>query len=222
MIWCIQTYIIAYVKIRKNEDILSSMSNLQPNWCLKIDFQKVGQHAGGKWLFHDTKRRRDNQLQSLKLPCRHGLVRTNIFTKQQRHFNDERYYFQTYLTVFIQYTTKHSTFLHIHIYIYILTTLTMVFAQSDAWYESQFSVLSAIRQTTCKPIRGICINDVYGLLKMFICDIWYQHGPNFEFYNLNWYYSTWFQKQCNLSGLALLRCEKLFGPTATTKWKAVK
>ena len=37
---------------------------------LKFDFQKVDQHAGGKWLIHDTKRRKDNQLQSLKLPCR--------------------------------------------------------------------------------------------------------------------------------------------------------
>ena len=46
------------------------MSNLQPNWCLKIDFQKVDQHAGGKWFINDTKRRKDNQLQSLKLPCR--------------------------------------------------------------------------------------------------------------------------------------------------------
>ena len=54
----------------KNEDILSIMSNLQPNCCLEIDFQKVDQHAGGKWLIHDTKRRKDNQLQSLKLPCR--------------------------------------------------------------------------------------------------------------------------------------------------------
>ena len=43
------------------------MSNLQPNCCLKIDFQKMDQHAGGKWLIHDTKRRKDNQLQSLKL-----------------------------------------------------------------------------------------------------------------------------------------------------------
>ena len=46
------------------------MSNLQPNLCLKIDFQKVDQHAGGKWLIHDTKRGKDNLLQSLKLPCR--------------------------------------------------------------------------------------------------------------------------------------------------------
>ena len=46
------------------------MSNPQPNCCLEFDFQKVDQHAGGKWLIHDTKRRKDNQLQSLKLPCR--------------------------------------------------------------------------------------------------------------------------------------------------------
>ena len=65
------TYIIAYAKIqKKNEDILSSISNLQPKWCLKIDFQKVNQHAGGKWLILDAKRCKDNQLQSLKLPCR--------------------------------------------------------------------------------------------------------------------------------------------------------
>ena len=32
-----QKYIIEYVKIQQNEDILSSMSNLQPNGCLKID-----------------------------------------------------------------------------------------------------------------------------------------------------------------------------------------
>ena len=70
MIWCIKTYTIAYVKIQKNEDILSIISNLQPNCCLKVDFQKVDQHAGGKWLIHYTKRRKDNQLQSLKFPCR--------------------------------------------------------------------------------------------------------------------------------------------------------
>ena len=70
MIWCIKTYIIAYVKTPKKKDSLSIMSNLQPNCCLEFDFQKVDQHAGGKWLIHDTKRCKDNQLQSLKLPCR--------------------------------------------------------------------------------------------------------------------------------------------------------
>ena len=72
MIWCIKTYIIVYVNTHTHtqKDSLSIMSNLQPNCCLEFDFQKVDQHAGGKWLIHDTKRRKDNQLQSLKLPCR--------------------------------------------------------------------------------------------------------------------------------------------------------
>ena len=43
------------------------MSNLQPNY---FDFQKVDQHKAGKWLIHDTKRRKDKQLQNLRLPCR--------------------------------------------------------------------------------------------------------------------------------------------------------
>ena len=36
----------------------------------KLDFQKVDQQTGGKWLIHGTKRRKDNQLQSLELPCK--------------------------------------------------------------------------------------------------------------------------------------------------------
>ena len=31
---------LQYVKIQKNEDILSIMSNLKPNCCLKVDFPK--------------------------------------------------------------------------------------------------------------------------------------------------------------------------------------
>ena len=34
----------------KKLDSLSIMSNLQPNCCLKFDFQKVDQHAEGKRL----------------------------------------------------------------------------------------------------------------------------------------------------------------------------
>ena len=45
------------------------MSDLQPSCCLKVDFQKVDKHTEGKWLIHDTKLRKDNQLHSLKLPC---------------------------------------------------------------------------------------------------------------------------------------------------------
>ena len=50
-------YIIHYVK-----------PTAQP--LFKIRCQKVDQHTGGKWLIHDPKRHKDNQLQSLKLPCR--------------------------------------------------------------------------------------------------------------------------------------------------------
>ena len=39
------------------------MSNLQTYYHFKLDFQKVDQHTGGKWLFHGTKHR-NNQLQS--------------------------------------------------------------------------------------------------------------------------------------------------------------
>ena len=31
------------------------MSNLQTYNRFKLDFQKVDQHTGGKWLIHDTK-----------------------------------------------------------------------------------------------------------------------------------------------------------------------
>ena len=43
------------------------LTNLQ---SFKLDFQNVEQHTGGKWLIHGTKPRKDNQLQSLELPCR--------------------------------------------------------------------------------------------------------------------------------------------------------
>ena len=59
---------------QKKQDSLSIMSNLQPNCCLKFDFQKVDQYAGGKWLIHDNKRHKDNQLQSLKRKKKSGSV----------------------------------------------------------------------------------------------------------------------------------------------------
>ena len=46
------------------------MSDLQTYYHSKLDFQKVDQLTGGKWLIHGTKRHKDNQLQSLDLPCR--------------------------------------------------------------------------------------------------------------------------------------------------------
>ena len=34
----------------------------------KLDFHKVDQHTGNKWLIHGTKPHKENQLQSLELP----------------------------------------------------------------------------------------------------------------------------------------------------------
>ena len=45
------------------------MSNLQSNCCLKFDFQRVDQHAGGKWLIHDTKRHKDKLCNEIFLSC---------------------------------------------------------------------------------------------------------------------------------------------------------
>ena len=44
--------------------------HLPAYYHFKHDFPKVDQNTGGKWLIHDTKRHKDNQLQSLELPCR--------------------------------------------------------------------------------------------------------------------------------------------------------
>ena len=55
---------------KKQQKLFSRMSNVQTCYHFKLDFQKVDQHTGGKWLIHGTKRRKDNQLQCLKLPCR--------------------------------------------------------------------------------------------------------------------------------------------------------
>ena len=54
----------------QKQKIVFLMSNLQTYYQFKLDFQKVEPHTGGKWLIHGTKRRKDNQLQSLELPCR--------------------------------------------------------------------------------------------------------------------------------------------------------
>ena len=49
--------------------MLSIISNLQPNCYLKIDFQKVDQHAGGKCLIHDTKLRKDISCKAWNSPA---------------------------------------------------------------------------------------------------------------------------------------------------------
>ena len=46
------------------------MSSSQTYYHFKQDYQKVDQYTAGKWLIPGTKRRKDNQLQNLELPCR--------------------------------------------------------------------------------------------------------------------------------------------------------
>ena len=54
---------------KTTKKLFSFMSNVQAYYHFKLDFQKVEQHTGGKWLiFHGTKRRKDNQLQSPESP----------------------------------------------------------------------------------------------------------------------------------------------------------
>ena len=55
---------------QKQQKMFSLMSTLQNYYHFKLDFQIVDQHKVKKWLIHGTKRRKDNQLQSLDLPCR--------------------------------------------------------------------------------------------------------------------------------------------------------
>ena len=64
--------VLSYCEALKCETIkklYSLMSKLQTFYHFKLNFQKVDQYTGGKWLIHSTKRHKDNQLQSLELPC---------------------------------------------------------------------------------------------------------------------------------------------------------
>ena len=55
-------------QIKKNKKVV--FLYVQTKYHFKLDFEKVDQDTGGKWLIHGTKRSKDNQLQSLELPCR--------------------------------------------------------------------------------------------------------------------------------------------------------
>ena len=54
----------------QKQQIIVFLYNLQTYYHFKLNFQKVDRHTGGKWLIPGTERRKDNQLQSLELPCR--------------------------------------------------------------------------------------------------------------------------------------------------------
>ena len=59
---------------QKQQRLFSYMSNLQQTYYnFKIDFPKLDQHTESKWLIHGNKRHKNNQLQSLEIPCRISL-----------------------------------------------------------------------------------------------------------------------------------------------------
>ena len=65
--------VLSYCKMwnnQKQQKVVSFMSNLQTYYHFKLDFQKVDQNTGGKWLIHGTKHRKDIHLQSLEFPCK--------------------------------------------------------------------------------------------------------------------------------------------------------
>ena len=52
--------------MKTTKKLFSIVSNLQMHYYSKLDYQ----HTGGKWLIHGTNHHKDNQLQSLELPCK--------------------------------------------------------------------------------------------------------------------------------------------------------
>ena len=76
MNWCIMTFIVAYVKIQKKWRYTTQYVKPAAHLVFKNRFEMVDQHAGSKWLIHDPKRRKDNQLQSQKLHCRISKLRS--------------------------------------------------------------------------------------------------------------------------------------------------
>ena len=60
------------------------MPNLQIYYHLKLNFKKVDQHSGGKWLIHGTKRHRDNQLQSQEPPVEYPSREYKHYVKESK------------------------------------------------------------------------------------------------------------------------------------------
>ena len=71
ILWGIKIYAKRDNKTMKR--LFSIMSNLQTHYHFKLEYQKIDQHAGGKWLIHGTKHRNDNRLQSLEIPRKMSL-----------------------------------------------------------------------------------------------------------------------------------------------------
>ena len=48
--------------------LFSIVPNLQTHYHFKLDFQKVDQHTGGKWLIHSTKHHKGQSVAKPQTP----------------------------------------------------------------------------------------------------------------------------------------------------------
>ena len=60
----------SWTEARNNNEYMESHSKLTYQFSFKNVSRKVDYHAGGKWFIHGPKRRKENQLLSLKLTYR--------------------------------------------------------------------------------------------------------------------------------------------------------
>ena len=68
--------------VKNNETLLSFMSNLQTHYNIKLDFQKINQHAGGKWLILGIKHPKDNTGKDLNSPVEYTGRESRHVTKE--------------------------------------------------------------------------------------------------------------------------------------------
>ena len=69
IVWDVCNYLCKR-RIKNNEKGVFHYIKLTNQLSFKTCFQNVDQHTGGKWLIPSTKHQKNNQLQSLELPCR--------------------------------------------------------------------------------------------------------------------------------------------------------
>ena len=68
--------------VKNNKTLLSFMSNLQTDYNINLDFQKINQYAGGKWLIHGIKHPKDNTGKDLNSPVEYAGRQSRHVTKE--------------------------------------------------------------------------------------------------------------------------------------------
>ena len=73
-----------WAEAKNNNEYMQSHSKLTYQLLFQSVSRKLDHHAGGKWFIHGPKRRKENQLLSLKHPCGLSFV---IACKYEVHGN---------------------------------------------------------------------------------------------------------------------------------------